>query len=136
MVSDRRGNGMKLHAERVSQDYIQSATDDSVLIGGRSYTLPLIIGAGRIVTGWAPRPIAELQLDDFQTVLELEPEVILFGTGRTHQFASIRLMTAIMSRGVGFEVMTNDAACRTYNILAAEDRRVVAALLPVPQETP
>jgi len=125
---------MKLHAEKVSGDYIQSATHGSVLIGGKSYSLPVIIGAGRIITGWAPRQIPELQLDDFQAALDLEPEVILFGTGKTHQFASIRLMTSIMSRGVGFEVMTTDAACRTYNILAAEDRRVVAALLRIPED--
>ena len=120
---------MKLHAERGSGNYIQSVTGDAVLIGGMSYTGAVIVSAGTIVTGWMPRPIAELQLDDFQAALDLDPEVILFGTGTTHRFAGNRLMTAIMSRGVGFEVMATAAACRTYNVLMAEDRRVVAALL-------
>jgi uncharacterized protein len=120
---------MKLHAEKGSGNYIQSVTRDAVLINGTSYTLPVIVSADRIISDWAPRRIADLTLDDFQAALDLEPEVILFGTGTTHQFASNRLVTSIMSRGVGFEVMATDAACRTYNVLAAEDRRVVATLL-------
>ena len=120
---------MKLHAERGSGNYIQSVTRDAVLIGGTSYAGPVIVSAGRIITGWTPRPIPELKLDDFQVALDLDPEVILFGTGTTHRFAGNRLMTTIMSRGVGFEVMATAAACRTYNVLMAEDRRVVAALL-------
>ncbi|MDH5254439.1 MAG: Mth938-like domain-containing protein [Gammaproteobacteria bacterium] len=120
---------MKLHAERGSGNYIQSVTSEAVLINGTSYTGHVIVSADRIVTGWTPRPIAELQLEDFAAALDLEPEVILFGTGSTHRFAGNRLMTAIMSRGIGFEVMATRAACRTYNVLTAEDRRVVAALL-------
>jgi uncharacterized protein len=120
---------MKLHAEKGSGNYIQSVTRDSVLIGGKSYAGPIIVSADRIVPGWTPRPIQELQLEDFQAALDLDPEVILFGTGSTHRFAGNRLMTTIMSRGVGFEVMATAAACRTYNVLLAEDRRVIAALL-------
>jgi uncharacterized protein len=120
---------MKLHAEKPSGNYIQSVTPAAVLIGGTSYSGPVIVSADRIITDWKPRPIPELQLDDFQLVLELNPELILFGTGTTHRFAGNRLLTTIMSRGIGFEVMATDAACRTYNVLMAEDRRVVAALL-------
>ena len=120
---------MKLHAEKGSGNYIQSVTRAAILIGGTSYPGPVIVSADRILTGWNPRPITELQLDDFQPALDLDPEVILFGTGTTHHFAGNRLLTTIMSRGVGFEVMATAAACRTYNVLIAEDRRVVAALL-------
>ena len=120
---------MKLHAEKGTGNYIQSVTPTAVLIGGTSYEGAVIVSADRIVTDWRPRPIVELQVDDFQAALELLPEVILFGTGTTHRFAANRLLTTIMSRGVGFEVMATAAACRTYNVLIAEDRRVVAALL-------
>lgn len=120
---------MKLHAEKGSGNYIQSAARDGVVINGARYTSPVIVSVDRIVSSWAPRPITELRPEDFQAALELEPELILFGTGTTHQFASNLLVTSIMSRGVGFEVMATDAACRTYNVLAGEGRRVVAALL-------
>ena len=120
---------MKLHAEKNPGNYIQSVTSEAVLIGGQSYPGGVIVSTARIITDWRPRPIAELQIDDFQAALDLEPEVILFGTGTTHCFASNRLITTIMARGIGFEVMATAAACRTYNVLLAEDRRVVAALL-------
>ena len=120
---------MKLHAEKNSGNYIQSVTSEAVLIGGQSYRDGVIVSAARIIADWRPRPVAELQIEDFQAALDLEPDVILFGTGITHCFASNRLMTTIMSRGIGFEVMATAAACRTYNVLLAEDRRVVAALL-------
>lgn len=120
---------MKLHAEKGSGNYIQSVTAEAVVINGVSYDGPVIVSSNRVITGWAPRPLADLTLEDFQQALDLEPEVVLFGTGTVHRFASNYLMTAIMSRGIGFEVMGTAAACRTYNVLTAEDRRVVAALL-------
>lgn len=120
---------MKLHAEKGSGNYIQSVTTDAVLVNGIRHAGNVIVSADRVITGWTPRPIAELQLDDFAAALDLEPEVILFGTGATHRFAGNRLVTAIMSRGIGFEVMATAAACRTYNVLTAENRRVVATLL-------
>ncbi len=123
---------MKLHAEKGSGNYIQSVTADAVLINGTSYTGHVIVSADRVIAGWSPRPITELRVDDFAAALDLEPEVILFGTGSAHRFAGNHLVTAIMSRGVGFEVMATRAACRTYNVLTAEDRRVVAALLLQP----
>lgn len=129
MVGRQRGSVMKLHAEKGAGNYIQSVTADAVIVNGTSYTGHVIVSADRIITGWSPRPITELQIEDFAAALELEPEVILFGTGTTHRFAGNRLVTAIMSRGIGFEVMATRAACRTYNVLTAEDRRVVAALL-------
>ncbi len=101
-----------------------------VIINGQPYTAPLIVSADSIVTGWTPGTIRDLGVEDFRAALDLQPEVILLGTGATHQFADNRLTTAIMSTGIGFEVMATPAACRTYNVLLAEDRRVVAALLP------
>lgn len=120
---------MKLHAEKGSGNYIQSVTTDAVLIGGRPYPVPVIISAEHIITGWKPMPVGELTVADFAEAFELDPELILLGTGAAHRFASNHLVTAVMGRGIGFEVMSTPAACRTYNILTAEDRRVVAALL-------
>ncbi len=62
-------------------------------------------------------------------VFALEPEIVVIGSGTHQRFPSSELMGAILSRGIGCEVMDTGAACRTYNILASEDRRVVAALL-------
>jgi uncharacterized protein len=119
---------MQLHAGQNPANYIQSVTIDAVTIAGQRYLTPVLVSPVTI-RAWQPAPLAALGLTDFEAALALEPEVILFGTGQRHQFVSNHLATAIMRRGVGFEVMGTTAACRTYNVLAAEDRRVVAALL-------
>lgn len=120
---------MQLDAEPGSGNYIQSVTPEMVRINGRDFRSHVIVSAGQIIADWQPRAIAELQLEDFQAALDGQPETILFGTGARHRFVSNFLLTAIMSQGIGFEVMSTAAACRTYNLLLGEDRRVVAALL-------
>jgi uncharacterized protein len=72
--------------------------------------------------------VADLALADFEPILALQPEVILLGTGARQQFPPAALLQAVLSRGVGLEVMATDAACRTFNVLASEYRRVAAAL--------
>lgn len=120
---------MQLDAEPGSGNYIQSVTADTMRINGQDFCSHVIVSAEQIIANWQPRPITELQVDDFQTALASQPETILFGTGAKHRFVSNFLLTAIMSQGIGFEVMSTAAACRTYNLLLGEGRRVVAALL-------
>jgi uncharacterized protein len=64
--------------------------------------------------------------------LELEPEIILIGTGEGASLPDVELMSAIAERGIGLEFMTTPAACRTYNVLVHEQRRVVVALFNTP----
>ena len=70
---------------------------------------------------------------DLEPLLELDPEVILLGTGASQVFPPPAVMAACLSRGVGLEVMNNAAAARTFNVLAGEARRVVAGFVLVPQ---
>lgn len=120
---------MELHTDKVSGNYIQSVSLDALTVAGILYPGPLIVSPTRIITPWTLGPLQSLTLADFAPVLALNPEVILFGTGPLHRFFQHRLMTHILSQGVGFEVMATPAACRTYNVLMGEDRRVVAALI-------
>ena len=62
-------------------------------------------------------------------IAQLEPEIALLGTGDRQRFPHPRLIQALMARGIGVEVMDTSAACRTYNIVMLEGRRVAAALL-------
>ena len=59
-----------------------------------------------------------------------DPEIIIFGTGKEQVFPDPALFVPLMERGIGYEVMNTGAACRTYNILLSEERRVLAALIP------
>jgi uncharacterized protein len=73
--------------------------------------------------------VAELEAADLEPVVALAPEVLLIGTGVRQVFPAAAVFAALHARRIGFEVMDTGAACRTYNVLVAEDRRVAAALL-------
>ena len=81
---------------------------------------------------WPKTAVSELVEDDFETLLETKPEVIIVGTGLTNIFPPRDLVFAMARRGIGLEVMDTTAAARTFNVLVAEDRQVAAVLfLPV-----
>lgn len=78
---------------------------------------------------WRPRTLNDVTLADFAPALALDPEILLLGSGSRQRFPDPAILADMLGRRIGFEVMDTPAACRTYNILVAEDRRVVAALL-------
>lgn len=88
-----------------------------------------LLRADLLVTDWRPQTLRELTAADLDAVLALEPEIVVLGSGTRQQFPEPQLLAKLLSKGVGCEVMDTGAACRTYNVLASEDRRVVAALL-------
>jgi uncharacterized protein len=78
---------------------------------------------------WACHQLSELNTDRLDELLSLSPEVIILGTGEKQQFPDPKIFYYCAQKGVGLEVMANDAACRTYNVLTTEDREVVLALI-------
>ncbi len=91
----------------------------------------MVVTPGRIIRDWAPKDFSEIDDASFAVLDELEAEVVLLGTGASQQFPQAQLQSALMARGIGIEIMDSAAACRTYNILMAEGRTVVAMLLPI-----
>jgi uncharacterized protein len=81
------------------------------------------------IAPWSVESFETLQPIDFEQLLDYEPEVVLFGSGDRLRFPHPRLTAALAEARVGMEVMDTHAACRSFNILMAEDRRVVLALL-------
>lgn len=112
-----------------SEQLIRAYEQGLVIVGEKKIRTSLIVAPGQLVTPWRPRHAAELRREDFQPVLALEPEILLLGTGSRLEFPSPSLTVALLQAGIGVEVMDTAAACRTYNILLAEERRVAAALL-------
>lgn len=119
---------MKLDLDRNSGNLIRSFAGDQVLVGNAIFREPVIVSMASIIADWAPPPVESLSLTDLQAAIDLEPEVILLGTGPTQLRPPAATVTAILRLGVGIEIMNTAAACRTYNVLATEYRRVVAAL--------
>lgn len=86
-----------------------------------------IIMPDQLLTDWQPQRIHELTVADLQPLFAMNAQIILLGTGMTQTFPQPEVWFALVQNGIGFEIMSTDAACRTYNLLSAEDRRVAAA---------
>ena len=98
-------------------------------IGERDYTDGVILSGATLLETRLPPAAAGLSRGHGELILELEPEIVLVGTGQRQVFPDRAFLGTFLSRGVGVEVMDTGAACRTYNVLIAEGRHVVAALL-------
>jgi uncharacterized protein len=111
--------------------FIRSIGAQGIRINDDYYTDPFIVAVRRIVPEWPVHSVDDIDEAALQVIFELEPEVVLIGTGRHQVFLPPAVQMHFYRNGTGFEVMTTDAACRTFNVLAAEGRQVVAALLPL-----
>ena len=110
--------------------------EDYVAVDGVAYRRSLIVMPDRIVEDW-PAPAADaLNREDFSPLLNLHLDILLLGTGAKLRFPSPRLTAELAQMGIGLEAMDTFAACRTYNILAGEGRKVAAALLLGPLQAP
>lgn len=123
---------MKLSLEKGTASHrIRAYDTGSIRINETDYDEPLIVMPETLITRWQAPPLAEMAAADFADLIEHEREIILLGTGRRQLFPPARLIADLARQGVGLEVMDTAAACRTYNVLMAEDRRVAAALLMI-----
>ena len=121
---------MKLTDDRIAgANLVRAYSAGEIRVGDTVLRRSCLISADQLIADWRPQSIDELTLADLDAVLELAPEIVVLGTGTRQRFPSMKLIGEVLSRGVGCEVMDTAAACRTYNVLASEDRRVVAALL-------
>ncbi|MFO1371949.1 MAG: Mth938-like domain-containing protein [Candidatus Competibacteraceae bacterium] len=102
-----------------------------VNINEREIRHSVIVSPERLVTDWPPQTFEDLAEPHFEWIAQLEPEIVLLGTGSRQRFPQPRMTQALLARGMGVEVMDTAAACRTYNIIMLEGRRVAAALLMI-----
>ncbi len=100
-----------------------------VSVNGQRYQRPVVVMPGEVRTDWAATDFSSLIETHFDYFLLLKPEVLLLGTGAKQQFAHPNLYRELIRAKIGIEFMDTPAACRTYNILVAEDRKVIAAVL-------
>ncbi|HRQ35932.1 MAG TPA: MTH938/NDUFAF3 family protein [Chiayiivirga sp.] len=100
-----------------------------VQVGDRVFSASLLLAPDRCIDDFAPHSLDEFDAAAIAAVLALEPTVVLIGTGERQRLAPPALMAAFLARGIGLEAMDSAAAARTFNLLAGEGRRVVAAFL-------
>lgn len=123
-------SGMKLHDQKTAGIHlVRSYEPGRLQVGETVLHASCLITTDTLIDDWRPQRIDELTAQDLQAALALEPELVVLGSGPRQHFPAPELLAAVLGRGVGCEVMDTGAACRTYNILASEGRRVVAALM-------
>jgi uncharacterized protein len=120
---------MKFHLSTGEGNVFTGYGKGYVRLGVVEYRGNLLVTPERIVEGWAAGGFDHLTENDFAALAALAPEVALLGTGATLRFPPPPLTRALVDAGIGLEVMDTPAACRTFNILAAEGRRVAAGVL-------
>ncbi len=124
------GPPLKLHLDNISGiNAFTGYGEGHVMVNGQRYGHNLVVLPERIVNDWQPAGFDQLTAADFAQLAALGPEIVLLGTGSRLRFPRPELTRALIEARIGLEVMDIHAACRTYNILAAEERKVAAALL-------
>jgi uncharacterized protein len=120
---------VKFHLATANGNVVTGLGPGWVRIGATEYRENLVLTSESVATGWAAAGFDGLADADFTALLPHKPEIVLFGSGPSIRFPHPRLTRALTDARIGVEVMDTPAACRTFNILAAEGRGVVAALL-------
>lgn len=121
---------MELVQERPDFQYVLRGADGvHVLVNERSLASSCIVAPNTLVTDWPVKTVAGLDDAALAALFDLQPDVILLGTGERQAFPPPRVMAAVLQRGIGLEPMANAACARTYNVLAGEGRKVVAAFV-------
>ena len=120
---------------KFSEDYnpgsnmIRAYHSNGVNINGQTFEQSLVVSPNRLIDDWPVTSVDDLSVDLLQELVEHSPEVILIGTGRQIRFPSPEIYAHVVNQGIGIEFMDTGAACRTYNILLSEQRKVIAGII-------
>lgn len=120
---------MKLHLNSARGIHLVTARGkDFIEVNRTRHTTSLLLMADG-ARPWAVSDIAALSRESVTELVALRPELVLIGTGERHRFPAPDSYRDLIEAGIGVEIMSTDAACRTYNFLASEGRQVLAALI-------
>lgn len=121
---------MKLQPDRVAHaNVISGYTPGGVHVAGQHWRESFVLPWDGPIEAWGIDRLEQLEARHFARLAAFDPELVLFGSGRRLRFVPTACLRPLIDRRIGVETMDTAAACRTYNLLVAEGRRVVAALL-------
>ncbi|MBU3597606.1 Mth938-like domain-containing protein [Polynucleobacter bastaniensis] len=103
--------------------------DGYVEINKAPYTHAVLLSSDGAISNWPVQTFDDLEDGHFVKIVDLKPELVLIGTGQRQRFPKLELLKTLIQAKVGYEIMDSQAACRTYNILVSEGRKVVLALV-------
>jgi len=121
---------MKLHSTNTQQyQTVTSYEDNGVEINLIPFGKSLIVLPEIAPEPWPVTSFDALTIEHFEQINAISPDVVILGTGKRQRFVHPRLTAPLTARRIGVECMDNQAACRTYNILMTEGRKVALALI-------
>lgn len=124
---------MKISLESAAGRNLFTAYGDGwVEVNGVRHHANVAVAADSVTAGWSDGPLETVTEEHVRRLAELGPEILLLGSGAAFRLPPPVLLAPLHQAGIGVEVMDTRAACRTYNILLGEGRRVVAALVVEP----
>jgi uncharacterized protein len=100
-----------------------------VEINQTPYDHAVVLSSDGAISNWSAQTFEDLEASHFSQLVDLKPELILIGTGSRQRFPKPELLKDLIMAKIGFEIMDSQAACRTYNILVGEGRKVLLALI-------
>lgn len=119
---------MQLTRDNNALYFIRAWEPGRLRVADRWLTGNVIIGTNEIIEDWTSIDPRQLTIAELEPALALNPTIIVLGTGTQQLLPDVGLMAAAAERSVGLEIMNTPAACRTFNVLLQEQRRVVAVL--------
>ena len=121
---------MKFHLTKAAgRNLFTGYGDGYVAINDRRYDHAVVVVPEGEVERWNPDSLEKVTAADLEALRERAPELVILGTGATHRFPRPEVTRPLAAAGISFESMDTKAACRTYNLLMAEGRQVLAAIL-------
>ncbi|HET6433502.1 Mth938-like domain-containing protein [Dyella sp.] len=109
--------------------FVRRTSQETVTVVDRELDQSFLLAPDRLIEGWPAASASTLEVKHAEAVLELQPELVLLGTGVRQSFPPAAFLAAFLRQGIGIEVMDNAAAARTYDLLAGEGRRVVVGFI-------
>lgn len=121
---------MKMALDSAAGKYLVKAYEPGklTLSNGQSFSSSTIVLDNKILTDWAVPNIAEINAKQLRPICENPPEILILGTGEKQIFPPPKTFIDLIDLRIGFEVMDNAAACRTFNIVVSEGRKSALAI--------
>lgn len=120
---------MHLHLESADKFAVQAYSDSEVKIDGEIYQHNLIVSAQGVLTDWPVTRISEMIIQSLNSFLAVQPEIIIIGHTESGKLPSPAIFELLSQKRIGLESMSIGAACRTYNVLLSEQRRVALGII-------
>ncbi len=121
---------MHISLENPDYRYIcRGISPNGVLVNNQDLQASFILAPNQLIENWSLQSMEGLSLEDWQPIIALKPSLFILGTGTIQRFPEAKHIAFFLQQGIGFEIMNNAAAARTFNILANEGRNVVAGFI-------